>query len=71
MRKVAVSFSIGFVKFAGIEQERASGWSGVMTLPRILSLATDSSLLIEPVPELEMPTDKPQRREKYYAGYRW
>jgi len=37
----------------GIEQERASGWSGVMTLPRILSLATDGSLQIEPVPELD------------------
>jgi sucrose-6-phosphate hydrolase SacC (GH32 family) len=37
----------------GIEQERASGWSGVMTVPRILSLATDGSLQIEPVPELE------------------
>ena len=37
----------------GVEQERASGWSGVMTLPRILSLATDGSLQIEPVPELE------------------
>ncbi|MXY27933.1 hypothetical protein F4Y59_07225, partial [Candidatus Poribacteria bacterium] len=36
-----------------IEEERASGWSGVMTLPRVLSLATDGSLQIEPVPELD------------------
>lgn len=35
----------------GVERERASGWSGVMTLPRVLSLATDGTLLIEPVPE--------------------
>ncbi|MDE0010537.1 MAG: GH32 C-terminal domain-containing protein, partial [Candidatus Poribacteria bacterium] len=37
----------------GIEEERAAGWSGIMTVPRILSLATDGSLQIEPVPELE------------------
>jgi len=36
------------------EAERASGWSGVMTLPRILSLAEDGSLAIEPVPEVEV-----------------
>ncbi|MCZ6680183.1 MAG: glycoside hydrolase family 32 protein, partial [Candidatus Poribacteria bacterium] len=35
------------------ETERASGWSGVMTVPRVLSLASDGSLQIEPVPELE------------------
>ncbi len=36
----------------GTDDERASGWSGVMTLPRVLSLAADGSLLIEPAPEL-------------------
>jgi sucrose-6-phosphate hydrolase SacC (GH32 family) len=36
------------------EAERASGWSGVMTVPRVLSLGKDNSLTIEPVPELEM-----------------
>jgi beta-fructofuranosidase len=36
----------------GADQERASGWSGVMTLPRILSLAEDGLLRIEPIPEL-------------------
>ena len=36
------------------EAERASGWSGVMTVPRILSLAEDNSLVIEPAPELEV-----------------
>ena len=35
------------------EAERASGWSGVMTVPRTLSLAEDNSLVIEPAPELE------------------
>ena len=47
----------------GVEQERASGWSGVMTLPRILSLATDGSLQIEPVPELECLRMTPTVRE--------
>ena len=47
----------------GVEQERASGWSGVMTLPRILSLATDGSLQIEPVPELECLRMNPKARE--------
>ena len=37
----------------GPEGERASGWSGVMTLPRLLSLAEDGTLLIDPVPELK------------------
>ena len=37
----------------GVDAERASGWSGVMTVPRVLSLAGDGGLRIEPVPELE------------------
>ena len=37
----------------GRDRERASGWSGVMTLPRVLSLAEDGTLRMEPVPELE------------------
>ena len=36
------------------DRERASGWSGVMTLPRVLSLAEDGTLGIEPVPELSV-----------------
>ena len=38
----------------GVDRERASGWSGVMTSPRILSLAADGTLLIEPAPELNV-----------------
>lgn len=37
----------------GRERERASGWSGIMTVPRILTLAADGTLAISPVPELE------------------
>ena len=36
------------------DRERASGWSGVMTLPRVLSLAEDGTLGIEPIPELSV-----------------
>lgn len=31
----------------GRERERASGWSGVMTVPRILTLATDGTLAVD------------------------
>ena len=37
----------------GVEAERASGWSGAMTLPRVLSLGQDGALRIEPAPELQ------------------
>jgi len=36
----------------GVERERESGWSGVMTLPRVLSLGDDGTLCIEPAPEM-------------------
>ena len=36
-----------------VESSRASGWSGVMTVPRVLTLADDGSLAINPVAELE------------------
>ena len=49
----------------GTEQERASGWSGVMTVPRILSLATDGTLQIEPVPELECLRMNPKARKNF------
>jgi sucrose-6-phosphate hydrolase SacC (GH32 family) len=52
----------------GIEEERASGWSGVMTLPRILSLASDGSLQIEPVPELECLRINPKERKNITLG---
>jgi sucrose-6-phosphate hydrolase SacC (GH32 family) len=46
----------------GVDRERASGWSGVMTLPRILSLAEDGTLCMEPVPELEVLRMNPRVR---------
>ncbi len=33
--------------------QRQSGWSGVMSLPRVLSVAADDVLLMSPAPELE------------------
>ena len=47
----------------GVDRERASGWSGVMTLPRILSLAEDGSLRVEPVPELKALRIQPPVRQ--------
>lgn len=35
------------------EAQRAAGWSGVMTLPRVLSLAPDGRLNSAPAPEVE------------------
>ena len=34
-------------------KKKQEGWDGIMTLPRVYSLAKDNSLLIKPVPELE------------------
>lgn len=36
------------------EVQRASGWAGVMSLPRVLSLRGDGMLGIEPAPELSV-----------------
>ena len=53
----------------GEDRERASGWSGVMTLPRVLSLAVDGTLCIEPVPELEVLRVNPRvRRDIHLAA---
>ena len=40
----------------GLEAHRAAGWAGVMTIPRVLTLATDGKepvLRMAPVPEIE------------------
>jgi len=36
------------------EAQRAAGWSGVMSLPRVLSMRRDASLGIEPAPEVAL-----------------
>jgi len=41
-----------------------SGWAGVLTLPRVLSLAGDGKMLIEPAAELEMLRSDHRRHEK-------
>lgn len=35
------------------EAQRTAGWAGVLSLPRVLSLAPDGALLQQPAPELE------------------
>ena len=47
----------------GEERERAAGWSGVMTLPRVLGLAADGTLTIEPLPEVERLRYHHRRRQ--------
>jgi beta-fructofuranosidase len=37
----------------GDEAQWTAGWSGVMSLPRVLSLSTDNMLRLEPAPELK------------------
>jgi beta-fructofuranosidase len=44
------------------EAQRAAGWSGVMSLPRILSIAPNGALGMEPAPELEVLRGKQYRR---------
>jgi beta-fructofuranosidase len=36
-----------------VEEQIKAGWSGVLSLPRILTLASDNTVCIEPAPELE------------------
>ena len=52
----------------GVDAERASGWSGVMTVPRVLSLADDGTLRIEPAPELEVLRMNHQVRSDISVG---
>jgi len=44
--------------------QRASGWSGVMTLPRALWLPEDGVLRMAPVPELEILRRNHRRRDR-------
>ncbi|MFZ2640319.1 MAG: glycoside hydrolase family 32 protein, partial [Verrucomicrobiia bacterium] len=50
----------GWIMEAGA---RTNGWGSVATLPRVLSLADDNSLRIEPAPELETLRCNPRHRE--------
>src|SRR5205085_2624035 len=38
---------------SSVESQRAAGWSGVMSLPRVLSLHEDGALRIQPASELQ------------------
>jgi beta-fructofuranosidase len=46
------------------ETRKASGWSGEMSLPRVLWLGEDGSLRMRPVPELERLRYNPQERRE-------
>ena len=45
--------SVGWVQEGrSVEAQLASGWSGVMSLPRVLTLSADGQVCMQPVPEL-------------------
>jgi len=44
------------------------GWSGTMTLPRVLSLASDGTLLIQPVEELKQLRTNPRVQRNIEVG---
>jgi len=46
------------------EAQRAAGWSGVMSLPRVLTLGYDGTLRMAPAPEIEALRGKHQRFER-------
>lgn len=50
------------------EAQLAAGWSGIMTLPRVLSLADDGTMLIEPAEELAMLRRNPRTQEYLVLG---
>jgi beta-fructofuranosidase len=43
------------------QAQKVAGWAGVMSLPRLLTLRSDGSLGVEPVPELKVLRRKPRR----------
>lgn len=45
-----------------LEAQRAAGWSGVMSLPRIVSITPNGDLAMQPAPELERLRRGHQRR---------
>ena len=45
------------------ETQRATGWSGVMTMPRVLSLGEDGTMRINPPAELARLRMNPRRQE--------
>jgi beta-fructofuranosidase len=50
------------------EQQRAAGWSGVLSLPRVLSLSDDGVLHQKPLPELERLRGRHRHFENVHLG---
>jgi beta-fructofuranosidase len=50
------------------EQQRAAGWSGVLSLPRVLSLGNDGVLHQKPLPELERLRGRHRHFENVHLG---
>lgn len=48
--------------------QAASGWSGVMSLPRVLGIGADGLMTIEPVPELQKLRHNPRQPRRLTIG---
>lgn len=58
-----------WVREARSEQaQRLAGWSGVMTLPRVLALPRDGVLRVAPAPELQVLRRSPHQRDGLAVG---
>jgi beta-fructofuranosidase len=44
-------------------QQTAAGWAGMLTMPRVLSLAKDGTVLIKPVKEYEALRSRPRKHQ--------
>ena len=51
-----------------VDAQKAAGWSGVMSLPRILTIGTSGALRMEPAPELERLRGKRRRLRNLAIG---
>jgi beta-fructofuranosidase len=59
----------GWIREGRSEQaQRAAGWSGVLSLPRVVSLGADRRLRIAPAPELEVLRGKHHRFANLNVG---
>ncbi|MBM83219.1 MAG: hypothetical protein CMJ78_21875 [Planctomycetaceae bacterium] len=47
------------------ETQRSAGWSGVMTMPRVLTLADDGTMLINPAKEIEKLRMNPRSTDAF------
>jgi beta-fructofuranosidase len=52
-----------------VEAQLASGWSGVMSLPRVLTLGSDGYVCMQPAPELALLRAEHTQRNHRHADW--